>query len=188
MRRPVIAFYRIGLGALVLTALVIQFVVSFRAAPFPPLNYFSYFTNLANLYGALIFLYCGFGRSDSLRISKARGAAVVYLAITGIVYGALLINEPLGLLLPWVNVLLHYIMPIVFVGDWLIDPPRSGCSPRSRSGRLGGLGLYSPARIAPLLVSAQQRSGQRPGVPLAEQRCGFRESNSETNRGDEAQA
>jgi hypothetical protein len=125
MRRSVIAFYRIGLGALVLTALVIQFVVSFRAAPFPPLNYFSFFTNLSNIYGgALVFLYCGFGPSESLRASKARGAAVVYLAITGVVYATLLVNEPLGMLLPWVNVLLHYVMPVVFVGDWLIDPPR----------------------------------------------------------------
>ncbi len=36
----------------------------------------------------------------------------------------LLANEPPGLLLPWVNVVLHFVMPVVIVCDWLVDPPR----------------------------------------------------------------
>lgn len=47
------------------------------------------------------------------------------MAIVGIVYGVLLRNEDLGSLMPWVNIVVHYIMPLVVVLDWLYEPPRS---------------------------------------------------------------
>ena len=52
-----------------------------------------------------------------------RGASVVYMVIVGIVFTILLRDVDLGSLLPWVNTVLHYIMPVVIVADWLLQPP-----------------------------------------------------------------
>jgi hypothetical protein len=41
-----------------------------------------------------------------------------------VVFAVLLRNLPLGALLPWVNFVLHYLMPCVMVFDWLLWPPR----------------------------------------------------------------
>jgi hypothetical protein len=32
--------------------------------------------------------------------------------------------------MPWVNVVVHYIMPVAVVLDWFLDPPRSSLTPR----------------------------------------------------------
>jgi hypothetical protein len=52
-----------------------------------------------------------------------RGASVLCMAIVGIVFSLLLRNEDLGTLLPWVNNVLHYVMPIVVVAYWFVYPP-----------------------------------------------------------------
>jgi hypothetical protein len=47
------------------------------------------------------------------------------MAVVGLVFGALLTGQDLGSLLPWVNFVVHYLMPVVMVADWLFQPPRS---------------------------------------------------------------
>ena len=59
----------------------------------------------------------------SLQVDLLRGAGVVYLTITFIVFALLLSNTDVDLAIPWVNSVLHEIIPIVVVIDWLIDPP-----------------------------------------------------------------
>ncbi len=44
------------------------------------------------------------------------------MAVVGLVFTALLRNTDLGALLPWVNVVLHYIMPCAVVLEWLVVP------------------------------------------------------------------
>ncbi|WP_125614689.1 Pr6Pr family membrane protein [Specibacter cremeus] len=54
-----------------------------------------------------------------------RCSSVVCMALVGIVFNTLLRDVDLGSLLPWINVLLHYVMPVVVVADWLVQsPPR----------------------------------------------------------------
>lgn len=121
-------------GYRVLFALVALLAVAFQARQsifgkgFPPGNFFSYFTVQSNLFAAVVLLWGGI-RPVSRRSGPARdlvrGAAVLYLAITGVVYGLLLAGyqEELRTAIPWVGTVLHRIMPLVLVGDWLIDPP-----------------------------------------------------------------
>lgn len=52
-----------------------------------------------------------------------RGAAVVYLAITGVVYALLLAGLPGQGVQPWVNTVVHQVVPVVLVLDWLLVPP-----------------------------------------------------------------
>ena len=48
------------------------------------------------------------------------------MAITGIVFALLLsgLQEELQTTIPWVDFVVHKLMPVVLVADWLIDPPR----------------------------------------------------------------
>ncbi len=64
-------------------------------------------------------------REPSATYDIIRGTAVVCTALVGIVFSVLLRNEDLGTLLPWVNTILHYIMPVVMVLDWLYQPPKT---------------------------------------------------------------
>ncbi|MEY9876715.1 hypothetical protein ABH931_006226 [Streptacidiphilus sp. MAP12-33] len=89
-------------------------------------NFFSYFTILSNcsmtlvlLVGGVLGMVGGRGVPDLLR-----GAVTLYMAITGIVYTiALAQYEALGTI-PWVNDVVHRLMPVVIFIDWLAVPPR----------------------------------------------------------------
>ena len=56
-------------------------------------------------------------------VDRLRGAAVVYMAVTGVVYGLLLQGTDVDTTIPWVNAIVHQVMPVVVVLDWLLDPP-----------------------------------------------------------------
>ena len=94
---------------------------------FDPVNFFSYFTNLANMYMAVVLISTaigGFAQPRRLsRNSNARYVSAVNMVVVGIVFTLLLRDADLGSLLPWINVLLHYVMPVVAFADWLLDPP-----------------------------------------------------------------
>jgi hypothetical protein len=115
---------RLFFALLALTAIGQQLVLHI-GANFSVVNFFSYFTNLSNLLAALVLLISVFGRSamSSASLGMLRYASVVNMTVVGLVFAALLRNVDLGGLLPWVNFVLHYVMPIVIVLDWLMQPP-----------------------------------------------------------------
>jgi hypothetical protein len=122
-------WYRVVLGFLVLLALAKLFYDSVIVIGNSGVNFFSYFTNISNILGAALFIYCGLrGDVDSVVVDMLRGAATVYLATTGIVYNLLLTGEAVGVLNPWINALVHGIMPLAAVADWLLFPPKNKLS------------------------------------------------------------
>jgi hypothetical protein len=86
-------------------------------------DYFSYFTVLSNLFAAAMLLYGALQptHARSRTVELLRGAAVVYILTTGIVYLVLLSGH--APTYPWVNATLHYLMPVAVTLDWLLDPP-----------------------------------------------------------------
>ncbi|MEU6380804.1 Pr6Pr family membrane protein [Streptomyces sp. NPDC046909] len=83
-------------------------------------NFFSYFTNLSNMAACVVLLV-----GTRTRVpDPVRGAVVLYMAITGLVYGLVLTKFHDSLMIPWVNHVVHQLMPLVVVADWLADPPR----------------------------------------------------------------
>lgn len=125
-KRTVLIALRLVLSILTLTAIAIQFAIHVQLG-FSILNFFSYFTNLSNLCAAIVFIYGAFRlvthRKQSASDDLIRGAVAVNMAVVGIVFTILLRNVDLGALLPWVNTLLHYIMPVAVVTDWFYQPP-----------------------------------------------------------------
>ena len=125
---------RLALALLILTAIVVQFL-----HPDDPLavaaNFLSFFTIQSNLFAAGVLLFVATRASGprSGRLDAVRGAATLYLVITGVVFAVLLSNvsEDLQLTLPWVDTVLHRLAPLALALDWLVDPPRSPVSRRS---------------------------------------------------------
>lgn len=97
------------------------------------LNFFSYFTILVNVLAALAltgpaaFPTTAIGRWSANE--GVRAAVAMYIAVVGVTYHFLLSHvwDPQGWLFVS-NGLLHYVMPIVFVLDWLLFTPKGRLS------------------------------------------------------------
>jgi hypothetical protein len=126
LSEPALRVCRALLALLVLTA------ISYDVAEGPGVSdsdYFSYFTVLSNLFAVVMLLH-GTVRPAHARSRTnelLRGAAVVYILTTGIVYLLLLSGHAPAY--PWVNAVLHYLMPVAVTVDWLLDPPRVRLDP-----------------------------------------------------------
>src|SRR5579884_1011201 len=127
-RRGFLISARLVFALLTLTAIETQLIIHIQHR-FDVVNFFSYFTNLSNIFASLVFLFGAVSlllrREPTPTEDVIRGAAVVAMAIVGIVYGNLLRDEDLGTLLPWVNIVVHFVMPVAVVADWLYQPPKS---------------------------------------------------------------
>jgi hypothetical protein len=127
-KRKFLIGYRAFFGLLTLTAIGKQLTIQLQGG-FSLTNFFSFFTNLSNLFAAIILIlgaiYLIKRREPTVKDDIIRGTSVACMALVGMVFSVLLRDVDLGHLLPWVNILLHYIMPIVIVIDWLYPPPKN---------------------------------------------------------------
>jgi hypothetical protein len=127
-QRIILIVARLFFGLLTLTAIGIQLVIHLQHG-FSVVNFFSYFTNLSNIFAAVVLIigaiYLIRRREPTPTDDIVRGASVAGMALVGIVFGVLLRDVDLGSLLPWINFVLHYLMPVVVVADWLYQPPKS---------------------------------------------------------------
>lgn len=97
-------------------------------------NFFSFFTILSNVIAAVVLTWAAIASlrdpaqaRSSLGLSAALACAITYMAITGIVYNALLrgITLPQGSEpVPWSNEVLHLVAPLFLLLDLLIGPAR----------------------------------------------------------------
>jgi hypothetical protein len=138
----VVALYRLGFGLLTFVALIVQMVNLAQAGTLDALNYLTFFTVMSNTIAAVTFLV-GAARwraSRSATFDFLRGFSVVSMSLTGVVFAVLLSGTNVDTAIPWVNSVVHEVMPIVVVADWLLDPPQSRITYRQ-----GFLWLIYPA-------------------------------------------
>lgn len=117
---------RVGFGALALSSIIFELLVLVNEGSFIAFNFFSYFTILANLFAGLFLIYFGITNASSAKSQVVRGAVTLYMLMTGVIFAVLLSGlENVRLTaVPWNNLILHYVMPIYVVLDWLLSPPR----------------------------------------------------------------
>jgi len=126
-KQSIVTGYRLAFAVLGLAAMVTQ-LVKVWDKPGNPGNFFSFFTIESNILTVAVLLY-GVARPGLLgrspKLDLVRGAAVLYMTITFLVYGVLLsgYQEELQTTIPWVDTVVHRILPIVIFLDWIIDPP-----------------------------------------------------------------
>ncbi len=131
-RAAALALARVFFAGLVLVAIIVQLTDLAGKGTLNPVNYFSYFTIDSNLIAVACLLAAAarWRAQRSGALDLARGGAVVYMSITGIVFTLLLSNTDVDTAIPWVNTVVHELMPLVMISDWLLDPPADRLSVR----------------------------------------------------------
>jgi len=115
---------------LTLIAIMVQLRIAIDEHGAMASNFFSFFTIESNLLTVVVLLLGAvlalWGYETSLGWELFRGAVAAYMTTTFIVFAALLSGLPdnLDLTEPWVNFVLHQLMPIVVVLDWVFSPPQ----------------------------------------------------------------
>ena len=96
-----------------------------NAGTFDPTRFFAYFTVQSNLVVVALYalLVANGDRPRGRALESFRGAAAAYMTVVFFVVLFLLSNVDVGLRLAWVDVVLHKVVPVVVVLDWLVDPP-----------------------------------------------------------------
>ena len=124
-RASAVAAFRVFFAGLTVAAIVVQLASLASKATLNPVNYFSYFTIDSNLIaaGVLIVGVARWNRPTTDAFDLVRGAAVVYMSITGIVFTLLLSNTDVDTAIRWVNTVVHELMPLVILADWSVTPP-----------------------------------------------------------------
>jgi hypothetical protein len=119
---------RVAFASTAIVAMTYQFATLNVGPEYAKGNFFSFFTIESNIIGvtALFALVLVPRARRSPLFDGARSAAVLYMGITGVVFALLLsgLQEELQTTIPWVDFVVHQLMPVVLVADWLVDPPR----------------------------------------------------------------
>jgi len=112
---------------LALTAVIAQGWHSVMNLGLPAAHYLSFFTIQSNLLTAAVLLIGAISQTagSSPKADLLRGATVLYLVITGVVYALLLreLPEVKAMMVPWADAVLHAILPLGVLADWLLVPP-----------------------------------------------------------------
>lgn len=121
-KKQFVVAYRLAFAVLIPVTIAVQLAYSLEQAQnFSTVNFFSYFTIQSNLFAAVILLMSAYvlrKRKKDPQLESLRGAAVLYMVVTGIIYNLLLRGND-GTLLAWVNDVLHRVVPLVMLFDWL---------------------------------------------------------------------
>lgn len=107
------------LGLLALYAVSVQFRTSVLRG-LSPANFGSLFTTQSTVFAALVLIFAP-------NRAGLRGAATLYMTITGVIYALFLAHGDRALW-EWNNLVLHYLTPVALLAIWFVDPPalRSG--------------------------------------------------------------
>ena len=116
-------------GALILQLVLLLSLTRDSIGPLLAIiRYFSFFTILSNIVVVLACSWVAFGtaaRVESAFTARLRGAAALYIAVTGGIYVTVLRSlwQPQGA--QWVaDMLLHYAVPLLYLLLWLVFSPK----------------------------------------------------------------
>jgi hypothetical protein len=127
-RQSLVRLYRTAFGLLGLSALVTEVATLHERGTLDLANFLSYFTVESNLFAAVVLIGSGLLLTDGgggTVVAMLRGAATLYLTITGLVFSLLLagLEGVEFTAVPWDNIVLHYLLPVAIVADWVLLPP-----------------------------------------------------------------
>lgn len=118
--------YRLFFGLLGFAAIVTEIAVISERGNFNPGNFFSFFTIQTNILVFLTFLasavMAATGKPKKW-MNGVRAAVTFYALVVGTVFSVLLSGYEVLTAVPWDNIVLHYVIPIAVIVDFLIDRP-----------------------------------------------------------------
>ena len=116
---------RLAFAALAVVAMTHQLDSSGRAKAG---NFFSFFTIQSNIAAAAMLALLVVVRKPERGVwfEAVRAGVVFFIAVTGVVFALLLqgLQEELQTTTHWVDTVVHRVMPLVLVVDWLVEGPR----------------------------------------------------------------
>ena len=126
-KRRALALLRVAFAVLAVAAILTQMLDLAGKGVLDPVNFFSYFTIQSNLIAVAALLWAaGTWRGPRpATVDFFRGAATAYMTVTFIVFALLLADTDVDTAIVWVDRVLHRVIPIVMVADWLLDPPNA---------------------------------------------------------------
>ena len=106
------------------SAIVTEIATLVSVRHFVAANFFSYFTIESNALAVVSLILSSFAAvagGISARLDFFRGAVTLFMTTTILIFIVLLSSLPASELtaVPWDNTVLHYIMPLVIIIDWL---------------------------------------------------------------------
>lgn len=122
--------YKLVIALLALSAVINEIATLVKSGSFVPQNFFSLFTIQTNLFAIVMLVigaYALIRGTKSGLISSLRGAATLYMIITGIIFILLLSGLTSGnfVMAPWDDTVMHYVIPVAMILDWLLDAPQT---------------------------------------------------------------
>lgn len=114
-------------GAVGLYALMQEVTVRWHEGTYDAVDLWSHFTYQSNLIAVIALLastfafWIGVTRETEKYLDYVRGAATLYMIITGVVYALLVNNADPAVMVD--HYIMHYIMPLAMVVCWLAHPP-----------------------------------------------------------------
>ena len=89
-----------------------------------PFNFFGFFTMQSNIIWYVVMAITAVvvltGRKQSALLQLARGCATAYMILVGAIYNALLAGQEGGVALAWANSVVHIVLPLYAVLDWIL--------------------------------------------------------------------
>lgn len=126
MRYQLPRIIRIVFGVLGISSIALEIITLSSENVFHAVNFFSFFTVISNILASSYLIYFGITNNYSVPSQVFRGVVTLYMLMTGVIFALLLsgLEDVRLTAVPWNNTVLHYIMPIVIVLDWLLLPPK----------------------------------------------------------------
>jgi hypothetical protein len=127
-RNTFLISYKLFFALLGFSSIVTEMAVIIERGKFNAVNFFSYFTIETNILVVVTLLLSAvaIAADKSNKFDLLRSATTVYILVVGIGF-SLLLSGLDGVELtavPWDNVVLHYIIPVAMLADFLTDRPR----------------------------------------------------------------
>jgi len=121
---------RFILGIMGLIAIIVQMTHGLRYNGLVLSNFFSFFTIQSNILIVAVLVIGAIVSTKqfySPQFQLVRGAVTTYIMTTGIVYFLFLrgMEAELQTTIPWVNFVLHTLLPLYALFDWLAAPSRN---------------------------------------------------------------
>ena len=128
-----IAVVRLAAVALGIVAIVATLADTASRKAINPFNFFGFFTMQSNIIWLVVIAITGVvvlrAQKQSDFLLLARGCATAYMILVGVIYNALLAGQEGGVALAWANSVVHMILPVYAVLDWILfndRPPLAG--------------------------------------------------------------
>lgn len=127
-RNAFLISYKLFFALLGFSSIVAEMVVLMERGVFKAENFFSYFTIETNILvvATLLLSAVAIAAGKESKFDLLRSATTVYILVVGIGFSALLshLEDAKLTAVPWDNVVLHYIIPVAMLVDFLTDRPR----------------------------------------------------------------